>query len=76
MPSPPRSFPQPLPTNNHLEQQQGMQRPDVKPGYLHLLLAGAAKSAGRPMPKGAMPGPVRWNRIHCMALAPRVMLEQ
>src|SRR5215472_16298056 len=37
---------------------------DVLRGDLRLLLSGPARSAGRPMPDGAKPGPGGWNRIH------------
>jgi catechol 2,3-dioxygenase-like lactoylglutathione lyase family enzyme len=36
---------------------------DVTRGRLRLLLAGPARSAGRPMPDGRVPGPGSWNRI-------------
>ena len=37
---------------------------EIASGNLHLLLSGAASSAGRPMPDGRRPGPGGWNRIH------------
>ena len=37
---------------------------DVRRGALRLLLSGPARSAGRPMPDGRVPGPGGWNRIH------------
>jgi hypothetical protein len=37
---------------------------DVRRGHLRLLLSGRQRSAGRPTPDGAQPGPGGWNRIH------------
>jgi len=39
---------------------------DVIRGNLRLLLSGAKRSAGRPMPDGPQPGPGGWNRIHLL----------